>query len=744
MDPTRAPIATILASLGLLALVPGVAAAGPFQPLPGMQAGPGCNELSLGAGEFLGGSMRYGGWRGEPVGATALLDVLLCRRLSPNDEGSRHARLQVQDATLATRRGDIVLGRQGVYRIEAGLRGLPQPRTPASTPFLNPGSTRLVLPPDWIAAPTTAGMASLLPALGEVGLGVDRRRRHVGAMAWLGERWQVDTRYNEDRRQGLRGFAGLIGNSGGNPRVAMLPEPVDQTTRDADLGLRYSGPRWQLRTGVLLSRFDNAHSGLSWQNPYSAITGWDASAGHPSGFGQAGLMPANRFSQASVSAATSLGARTRFNADVALGSMRQDQSFLPYTVNPELAASVTQPLPRASLDGRVDTRLLHLRLASRPSRHTDWLLAYRYDERDNRTPRDEYVYIGGDSQLQDADEASSRRRFNLPVGHRQQRLRAEAGYRQGRAWDARAGLEHHRVDRTWSARSQNDETRAHVVVRARPTQRITTGFRVEHGHRGGSNYLGSRPFLESHADAYTDTVAGGFENLPGLRQYHLADRERWRGSAFVQLGLGEAWQVGLTHAHTRDDYRHSEFGLQDSRIRDTMLDVAWAPPGPNSMTAFIAREKMAFEQAGRAFSGGAARRPTAVDPDRDWWAVHDDRVTSMGLGWRHAIDDGRLRLGVDAARTRVTGQVDVTTGPALASAPLPESYSTLDTVDLVLDLTLGPRNGLRLRYRTEYFRGYDWASDGVGPAQLANVILLGDAMPDYRARALMLSWHHRF
>lgn len=734
----------LLLGASLLVATPGMAGAGVAQPMPGPAGATDCNVLAVGVGDFSGGRFGYGRWRGEPPGGTGLLDLLLCRALAPGEGGARHARLQLHDATLSTRRAELVVGRQGAYRIEVGHQGLPQPRVAARTPFTNPGSTALVLPPDWVAAPTTAGMTRLLPALGEVGLGVDRRRQHVGLMAWLGERWQVDTRYAEDRRQGLRGFAGLIGNTGGNPRVAMLPEPVDQTTRDADLGLRYAGERWQLRAGMLLSRFENAHSALTWQNPFSAIAGWDASAGHPGGFGQAGLMPGNRFSQASVSAATSIGERTRVNADLALGRLTQDQAFLPYTVNPELAASITQELPRASLDGRVDTRLLNLRVASRPSRRSDWLLSYRFDERDNRTPRDEYVYIGGDSQAQDAGEASSRRRFNLPVGHRQQRLRAEAGYRHASGVDARAGVEHRRLDRTFSARSENDETRTHVVVRARPTQRLTAGTRVEHSRRGGSTYLGSRPFLDSHSEAYTDTVPGGFENLPGLRQYHLADRERWRGSVFAQLGIGDSWQVGLTHAHTRDDYRRSEFGLQQSRIRDAMLDVAWAPPGPTSLTAFIGRERMAFEQAGRAFSGGPARLPQASDPDRDWWAVHDDRVTSMGVGLRHAIDEGRLRVGVDAARTRVDGRVDVTTGPALASAPLPDSHSTLDSVDLVLDLRLQPRHGLRLRYRMEHFRGADWSTDGVWPAQLANVILLGEAMPDYRARALLLSWYYRF
>ena len=56
---------------------------------------------------------------------------------------------------------------------------------------------------------------------------------------------------------------------------------------------------------------------------------------------------------------------TRVNLDVSYGWMLQDQTFLPYTVNPGL--TVTNPLPRNSLDGEINTTLVNLRLTSHPS-----------------------------------------------------------------------------------------------------------------------------------------------------------------------------------------------------------------------------------------------------------------------------------------------------------------------------------------------------------------------------------------
>lgn len=729
----------LLSASILLALCGPAALAADGEP----EAAPACGMLAPGLADFSGAPMRYGSLAGQPTGGSGLLDALLCRHRHPGDGGSLLAWLRIERLGLDTARGDATLGRQGRWRLDLDARRFAGRGSDASTVFVNPGSAALRLPADWVPGTTTAGLPGLDASLAPLGLGVDRRHAGAGLMVWLGPQWSVESRVGEQRRSGLRGFAGLIGNTGGNPRVVALPEPVDHRTRDIDLGLRYAGSRLQLRAGVLLSRFENAHPAVSWDNPFAAVPGWAPEAGHPAR-GQASLMPDNRFAQASLSLGWAVAERTRLNADLALGRHRQDAPFLPYTVNPALADTITAPLPRPSLDGRVDTTLLQLRLAGRPDRHWDWLLSWRFDERDNRTPRDAFAAIGGDSQAQDAGPASSRWRVNLPVGHREQRLRAEAGYRSGAGLQGRLGLEHREIDRSFSARAESRETSARLDLRQRVGDRVQLGARLRQSDRGGGTYLGSRPFLDSHLPAYTDTVPGGFENLPGLRQYHLADRRRRQGRLSLDLDVSPDWRIGASHGLNRDRYRRSEFGLQSAQVRDSLLEAGWAPSGTgHSLHAWVADERLAFDQAGRAFTGGPARLPTAGDPARNWTAAHRDRVETVGLGWRRSLDAGRLRFGADLAQSQVRGEVDVLTGPALASAPLPPTRARLRSLDLDAELNLSPRQGLRVRWRVEDFTGSDWQTDGVGPGQLANVILLGEHSPDYRGQALILSWFYR-
>lgn len=703
-----------------------------------------CRYVDLGLAYLPSDSFRYGRYAGSAEGLRGVADLQLCRADDLDSSGKPVWRLRGRDLGLASHEVQASIIQQGRYRVWADYQRLPTARGTATTPMLGVGSAALSLPGNWIAAPNTAGLSALLPSLGEVRLGSVRQGGGVGAAIWMPEAWKLEAKLRHERKQGLRSIAGLIGNSGGNPRVATLPEPIDQSTRLFDFSLSHAGKRLQLRSAVHVSHFDNAYGSLSWQNPFAAISGWAPSAGFPSGRGQLALSPDNRFHQFSLGLGYALTPTTRMNLDVATGRMRQNQQFLPFTVNPDLAASIVDPLPRTSLDGRIDTRLLVFRLASRPVAAWNWTLDYRFDERDNRTPRDAYVGIGGDSQLQDASDASSRRRINLPVGYREQRLGLASGYRFGPLADLRVGIERRAIDRTWSARSDSDETRLSLGLRSRLGERLSAGLRWVGSRRSGSTYLGNRPFLDSHTPEYTDTVPGGFENLPGLRQYHLADRDRSQLALVGSFAPSEILTLSASLGRTADDYRRSEFGLVRSRIRNAHLDAALHPATGWSLHGFVGREWMVFDQSARAFQGGTNRLQQAGDPARNWFAEHDDRVDSAGVGLARDLANGVVTLRADYVLTRARGSVQVRTGPALSSAPLPETESRIGTFDLFSEFRLSGRTSLRLGYRHEIFNSADFALDGIGPNTLANVILLGQNSPDYRAHALLISLRHQF
>ncbi len=703
------------------------------------------NWVELGVGWVSDDSFKFGKYNGlDSEGLFGVLDFEVGRRGAWDSEDASYWRWSGSDIGLDARETRFETGVQGLWRVNVGYDALPTRRSDsAQTIFTNPGSTVLALPSNWVPGQNTATMSRLSGSLHDVDLEHVRRRFDVGFQRDLRNKWQVSTDYRRETLNGNKSIGAVIGNSGGNPRAVLLPEPVDYATDQIDVVLRYGDERGQIQAGYYVSLFHNDNESLTWQNPYSAINGWAVSAGFPNGQGSLSLPPDNQFHQVSVAGGWNFSERTRANGDIAFGRMLQNEQFLPYTVNPTLAASITQPLPRDSLDGRIDTTVLNLRVSSRPTPRWYWNAGFRYDDRDNQTPRSEYVYIGGDSQNQQVGPTSSNRRFNEPYSYREEKLRFDSGYKLADWLDLTGSTEHRRIRRTYSEREEADESTFGFGLRSDFSDRISGGLRVSRADRSGSTYIGNEPFLSGYSPGYTSTVPGQFENPPLLRKFHLADRVRDQASLYLTLTPNEAWSVGFNADYMDDDYTSSELGLTRSRLLDYTVDVAWVPATSWSLYGFYTYDRMRSDQDGRS-TRGATRPADSVDPARSWFADHRDRVSTWGAGWTHDLMEGRLQFSTDYVRSRSESNVFVTTGSSLTSAPLPQDTTRLQALALYARYKLRKDLAVHFGYRFERYDSTDFALDGIEANQLANVILFGEQSPDYRVNVFTLSFNFSF
>lgn len=704
------------------------------------------NTIELGFAYLSDDAIRFGRFRGlEEKGGFGILNIDYFRRGPYDGDSADYLLFQGDRLGLDSREALLEIGRQGDYRLRFEYSGIPTFRGRAQTIFEGVGSDRLALPPDWVAATTTAGMSRLLPSLHGFDLAQDRRRIGVGIGKLLpGSNWEFSAGFRDEDRDGLKSVGAVIGNTGGNPRAALLPEPIDYRTQEFDASARYNGRTQQFELRYYLSLFDNANDSLTWQNPYATIPGWSPAAGYPNGHGSLGLAPDNRFHQVSVLWGYNLSERTRLMADVAFGRMTQNEPFLPYTVNPTLAASIVRPLPRTSLDGRIDTTVANLRVSSRPTDRLNWSASYRYDDRDNRTPRDEYVYIGGDSQAQDASATSSRRRYNEPYSFREQRLRFDLGYRMDRQTRLSASAERRDIDRTYSERERATEDTITLGFNRNFGDRFETSLRLSRAERDGSTYHGSEPFLSGYSSGYTATVPGQWENAPGLRKFFLADRRRDRATLRLAFTPSEHWALGLDASSIDEDYTRSQLGLTAARVGAYTADVAFTPGADWSFHGFYSREEFDFDQAGQSIRGAATRLADAVDPARHWTASHRERVDTAGIGFNWKSRLGRYSYGAEFVQARSNSSIAVAVGSALTAAPLPANITRLDSLRLYGDWRLRGDWSMRASYWYERYRSTDWALDDVSANQLANVILLAEESPDYRAHVIALSLIYRF
>jgi len=712
-------------------------------------------ELTQWSNEIEGGlmyvsdpSFKFGEYSGlTDDGVYGILNFSIHKH-NPYDSGNaNYLDVTGRNLGLDSREFHFEMGEQGNYKLFLDYNQIPKNNSDSGqTIFQGVGSSYLTLPGGWTLSGgggNTAGLPSLEASLHPVDIETERKRFDVGMGKVLNSNWSFKLKYRHEEKDGTKTIGGVMGNSGGNPRSVILPEPVDYTTEQVDAVLSYSDKKAQFQIAYYGSLFRDGNSSLTWQNPYGAINGWDSSAGFAAGgLGSLSTPPDNEFHQVSVLGGYNLSDRTRVTADLALGKMTQDDSFLPYSANPTLAASVTQPLPQDSLDGEIETTLFNLRINSRPSANFYWKASYRYDDRDNKTHHNEYVYIGGDTTDQDTSVTSSRRRFNEPYSRTDHVYRADAGYKVAKNTDLTAGLERQDIDRTYTEREEATEDTFRLGLKSRFGNGMTGGVRYQRSERDGSTYYGEEPFLSSYSPAYTATVPGMWENHPDLRKFYLADRTRDKATVFGNVMLSEMWSFGFNANYLNDDYKESEKGLTESKTTSFNIDTTFMPMEGTSLYAFYSHEKMSADQDGRAFSG-TAKLAQAADPNRDWSAAHDDRVDTVGFGLKRILND-RWDVGADYVYAKTKSDVDVTTGSALSSEPLPTATTRLNSLGLYANYKWKKNLTLKVQYVYEDYKSEDWALDGVDPNTLANVITLGEDSPDYTVHLIGVSVSYRY
>lgn len=497
------------------------------------------------------------------------------------------------------------------------------------TVFTDTDSHYLTLPANWVAAETTAGLTGLSGPLLMVKETLERKRLRL-SYEWLSapDNWTFDAAYKHEVKKGSRVRYGVIGNTGGNPRAVALPTPVDFQFDELRVQASFQNKSYSASVGYHYSQFNNADKQQSWQNPFSTINGWEPEAGHPDGRGAIALEPDNRFHQLFFTGSARLTPQTRLQGSLDIGFMQQDEDFLPYTANPAL--DVTTPLPRNSLEGEIAITRATLGFYHRVNPRFALDISTRLEDRDNKTPTDLFIYIGGDSQNQ-PDAASSRARYNIPYDYRDTEIKTKLRYRAGKSTNVVGTYTYQDTKRDASEVRKLEQQSVGLAVSNRLGEQLQWRIEIEHERRDGSRYRGEKYFLESHTAAYIASLRPDerFENLPALRRYYIADRRRDKGSLRLDWLPNDLFQAGLTLTSVADDYPNTDFGLKNTQVRSAHLDTTYIMPDRFSWNIFAGYDQFDSRQTGRYFRGFALVSESQ-NPNRNWRHASNDGVKTLG------------------------------------------------------------------------------------------------------------------
>ncbi|HWI15183.1 MAG TPA: MtrB/PioB family decaheme-associated outer membrane protein, partial [Burkholderiales bacterium] len=463
----------------------------------------------------------------------------------------------------------------------------------------------------------------------------------------------------------------------------------------------YTGQKLQAKFSYYGSLFRNSNNALSWQNPFTGLPGAPAT-------GQLALAPDNQFHQLLASAGYQITDRTRFTGDIAYGRMSQNEAFLASTTNVALGAPA---LPRASLDGQVNTLNGSLKLNSSVTSDLRFNAAYSHNERDNHTPRATYSGVSTDMFLATA-------RINMPYSFKQDKVNLSADYRLTGATRTSFGLDHDSIKRTFQEAETTRENTVWGKIASRAAENVDLSLKLSRAERRNSGYNA----------AVVPVVP--MEN-PLLRKYHLANRTREGIALRADIAATETVNIGLGVSNARDDYSDSVIGLTSGSNFGVNGDISLAVSEDTTLHFFANREVIRSKQIG-----------SQIFSTPDWTGENTDTVDFYGVGLRHALIKNKLDIGADVGQTRTRSEINVLTGAG--NPGFPNMTSTLESFKLYATYKLKDNMSLNASFWHDRFDSRNWMFDNVAPGTIPNVLTLGELPPRYSINFVRVSVRYRF
>lgn len=719
------------------------------------------SQIEIGAGVARGNTFLGGNFTGlKPEFAVLNFDWRgsQMRWGNPDDDHFRW-RIEGRNLGLDARSLAAEWGRLNGYRVNATHDRIVK-RTSDSyqTPFEGTGTSRLTLPSGFVRGDNPAGMTRLADALRAVPVESIRERNVLTAAWWPDPDWELTAQWRHEAVDGTKIRSLEFGSAPQIGRSTPLLEPIDTVTQMFDLAAAYTGENERFSLGYHASLFDNRAAPLEWQNAYTSTPFTGGATGLPAGFpldtGRAGHLPNNRFQRLDAQGVFDFSNTTRLTLNLRRGRATQNEAFLPYTINASLTAI---PLPRASLDGVIDTTFALARLTLRPVRNFNVTSTLKFDERDNRTPLAEYIYVGGDAQLQPAlGAASDRVRTNLPRSRRQLAANVEGDWRFSPAFVLKGAWEFNETSRTYSEVETAREHTLKIDFRHAGSSPWMINGGVSLAQRRGSSYQANAPFLASYTSPAfieallrlsncsvpLDCVRAG----PLQTKFFIADRNRTTARLIVFHNPGGPWSWLARADRTNDEYPNSAFGRENNSRTSLNGEITWQPDAALAGTLFATQDWQSIAQRTRQVGVGSP----AVVSDADWTHRVRDCTLTLGttLKWSGLIG-GRLSMDMSALAVRGRTLDDTEAGRAapstqFPSAPFPATRYRANEARVSAVWQADRVTQWKVLASHRRVSQADWAFAALGPATLTNWIGTQERSPDFAARVVRVSWVRTF
>jgi len=667
------------------------------------------NEMEIGIGYVSDDSWKFGRYNGLNEKGPYLI-------------GDIHTQDINDDGEYWSVRGTNIGLESRFFRLESGTQGKTdfffefnqQPNyinNTGSTPYLAPGSTQLLLPSGYIYPDVNSVLRPLE-------LNTERQRVGAGLDIKLKNYWNFDIAFRHETKDGIDKTGSAVAPPAAASGVvrlatgALIAEPIDYESNLVNAALRYAKDKAQFAIEYHGSTFNNANDSLLWQDYYRTAQ-----------YGSLSLPPDNQMHQLSLNGGYQMTREYNFTGMFSIGRASQDQTFQPYGVN-----AFGGTLPRDSLEGEVNQTNAQLRFTYRPSRTFRLNAEYRYDDRDNNTPVDDWIGVVADGNFtydyENNPESYTRNQFDL-IGN----------WHIGSITNLRIGYQYELMYREFASlvapsNFDTQENKLFAKLKIQPSLAWNLALYSEASDRNLNNY-------ELPPDRGT-----------GIIPFYVADRQRGQLGALVEYMPSNSWNFGARAEYNKDDYDQAKLGLVDAHTPSLTLDASYHPNKDISTYIYYTREEMRSSQKGRSTTAGTVTTPA-------WDADFDDTTDTFGLGGK-ILGMGKWDMGLDFTYNKSKGKIDVIDLSGAPTNPYPDLKTELASIKLWTQYNRSKNLAYRFYYWYEDYAADNWAVDGLEADSLldvpppppapgtTNYLLTGEDTLDYKVHVVGVSLIYLF
>jgi len=525
-------------------------------------------------------------------------------------------------------------------------------------------------------------------------------------------------------RSGYKAYGGSFGFS----NVVETAEPIRQSMANGEARLTYTKKRMTLEGILGLSAFDNHISTLIFDNP----TRLTDSVAAPSQ-GRIDLYPDNRQWRAGFNLAYQLGRRSSLDGAFEYAQTKQNDPWLPYTINSALFARTDSfPLPGTNTDGKANLTTINLRFTTHPLSRLGATLRFRDHKYDNKTP--EWTFAG---QAPFDGSWNGTPVTTEPFGSEQLVSGADVDWSPTRQVGVYGTVEFTHREHTFREIAADNELAGEGKIVLRPRTWLTAIGRYRYGDRD--------------ADAlnieHYQTDTGALQEQPGLRRFDVASRIQNLGEASLSWTGISPLALSLNYRYLRNEYHETPLGLQDDLQRSAAVDLVYSPNDKFDIEGTFGYSWIYTNQASRTSNTGVPLQADSLN----WRArLYDEIASATGdIGW-HATKKVEVTLSGFYERSPGTYRLTSTklTPPA---QNLPGTWYRRDGVGTEVRYALTQVADVAARWSWEEYDANDWASQDIplllvtgAPPRQTRAFFMGDNALDYVANAVSLVVTRRF